>query len=97
MTRDTGGAQCVHTADPCNKVGFAVVCTVSDDRGDGAGDLLERRADQGGIARLGGGQLGGEDLAAVGIGREVECTATIRMVARIASLEDAPEPEPVAS
>ncbi len=20
MTRDTGGAQCVHTADPCNKV-----------------------------------------------------------------------------
>src|SRR3712207_7084874 len=44
----------------------------SDDRGDGAGDLLKQRADQGGVTLLGGGQLGGEDLAAPGIDREVE-------------------------
>jgi hypothetical protein len=35
-------------------------------------DLLEQGADQGGVALLGGGQLGGEDLAALGIDREVE-------------------------
>lgn len=52
--------------------GFAIVRTVSDDRGDGAGDLPKQRADQGGIALLGGGQLGGEDLTAVGIDREME-------------------------
>jgi hypothetical protein len=52
--------------------GFAVVRTVSDDRGDGAGDLLEQGADQGGITLFGGGQLGGEDLAARGIDRQVE-------------------------
>lgn len=51
---------------------FAIVRTVSDDRDDGASDLLEQRADQGGIALLGGGQLGGEYLTAVGIDREME-------------------------
>src|SRR5918998_4960121 len=52
--------------------GFAVIRTVSDDRGEEAGNLIEQRADQGGVALLGGGQLGGEDLAAGGIDREVE-------------------------
>src|SRR3712207_7357413 len=44
----------------------------SDDRGDGAGDLIEQAADLRGVALFGGGQRGGEDLAAGGIDREVE-------------------------
>ena len=51
---------------------FAVIRTVSDDRGDGVGDLLEQGADLRGVALLAGGQLGGEDLATVGIDRQVE-------------------------
>ena len=35
-------------------------------------DPIKQRADQGGIALFGGGQLGGEDLAGAGIDREVE-------------------------
>ena len=54
--------------------GCAVVGAIGGDRGDGNGDLIEQRADQGGVALLGGGQLGGEDLAALGIYREVELT-----------------------
>src|SRR3954449_10835951 len=52
--------------------GFAVVGAIGRDRGDGAGDLIEQWADQGGVALLDGGQLGGKDLAAVGIDREME-------------------------
>src|SRR3954454_17566007 len=52
--------------------GFAVVGAIGGDRGDGAGDLIEQRADQGGVTLLDGGQLGGQDLAAVGIDREME-------------------------
>jgi hypothetical protein len=51
---------------------FAIIGPIGRDRGDEASDLIEQRADQGGVALLGGGQLGGEDLAAVGINREVE-------------------------
>src|SRR6476469_1968663 len=51
---------------------FAVVGAIGHDRGDGAGDLIEQRADQGGVALLDGGQLAGKDLAAVGIDREME-------------------------
>lgn len=50
----------------------AIIRTISDDRGDGAGDLLGQRADQRGVTLLGGGQLGGQDLASTGIDREVE-------------------------
>src|SRR5215203_4398215 len=52
--------------------GFAVVGAIGRDRGDGAGDLIEQRADQGGVTLLDGGQLAGKDLAAVGIDREME-------------------------
>src|SRR5918999_1152279 len=52
--------------------GFAVIGAIGRDRGDGAGDLTEQRADQGGVTLLDGGQLGGKDLAAVGIDREME-------------------------
>jgi hypothetical protein len=51
---------------------LAVVGAIGRDRGDGAGGSIEQRADQGGVALLAGGQLGGEDLAAVGIDREME-------------------------
>src|SRR3954464_14577875 len=50
--------------------GFAVVGAIGRERGDGAGDLIEQRADQGGVTLLDGGQLAGQDLAAVGIDRE---------------------------
>jgi hypothetical protein len=52
--------------------GFTIVGAIGGDRGDRAGDRREQRADQGGVALLSGGQLGGEDLAARGINREVE-------------------------
>src|SRR3954467_6406596 len=52
--------------------GFAVVGPIGHDRGDGAGDLIEQRADQGGVTLLDCGQLGGKDLTAVGIDREME-------------------------
>src|SRR4051794_1885860 len=52
--------------------GFAVVGAIGRDRGDGAGDLIEQRADQSGVTLLDGGQLAGQDLAAVGIDRERE-------------------------
>src|SRR3954463_1220159 len=55
-------------ADP----GFAVVGAIGRDRGDGAGDLIEQRADQGGVTLRDCGQLGGKDLAAVGIDHEME-------------------------
>src|SRR5918998_1216476 len=50
----------------------AVVGAVGGDRGDRAGDLIEQWADLRGIALFAGGQLGGEDLAAPGIDREME-------------------------
>src|SRR3954470_12598257 len=52
--------------------GVAVVGAIGRDRGDGAGDLIEQRADQDGVTLLDGGQLAGKDLAAVGIDREME-------------------------
>ena len=51
---------------------LAVVGAIGGDRGDGSGDLIERRADLRGVALLGGGRLGGEDLAALRIDREME-------------------------
>src|SRR4051794_34607651 len=46
--------------------GFAVVGAIGRDRGDGAGDLIEQRADQGGVTLLDGGQLGGKDSPLLG-------------------------------
>ena len=51
---------------------LAVVGAVGRHRGDGAMDLVEQWADLRGVALLGGGQLGGEDLAGAGIDREME-------------------------
>src|SRR3954467_13942138 len=52
--------------------GLAIVRPVRDHRAEGARDLLEQRADLGGVALLAGGQLAGEDLASAAIHREVQ-------------------------
>ena len=53
--------------------GLTIVRPVRDHRAEGARDLLEQRADLGGVARLVGGQLAGEDLASAALYREAPC------------------------
>src|SRR5215213_4440635 len=52
--------------------GLAVVGPVGRHRPEGTGDLLEQRADLGGVALLVARQLGREDLARAGINGQVE-------------------------
>src|SRR3954467_10165953 len=52
--------------------GLAIVRPVRAHRAEGARDLLEQRADLGGVALLVGGQLAGEDLASAALHREVQ-------------------------
>ena len=52
--------------------GIAIIRAVRQYRGNRAIDLVEQRADQGSIALVRGGQLGGQDVAAVGIDGEVQ-------------------------
>src|SRR5215213_7249311 len=52
--------------------GLAIIRTVRDHRGKGTGDLIEQRADLGGVALLVARQLGGEDLASAGINGQME-------------------------
>ena len=52
--------------------GLAIIRAVRQHRGNRAIDLVEQRADQGGVALVRGGQLGGQDVAAVGIDGQVQ-------------------------
>jgi len=52
--------------------GLAVVGAVGDHRGECTGDLREQGSDLGSVALLVARQLAGEDLAAVGVDREME-------------------------
>ena len=52
--------------------GLAVIRAVRQHRGNRALDLVEQRADPGRVALVRGGQLGGQDVAAVGIDGEVQ-------------------------
>ena len=51
---------------------IAIVGAIRSHSGDRVRDLVEQGTDQGGIAVLGGRQLRSEDLAAVGIDRQVQ-------------------------
>ena len=66
--------------------GLAIVRPVRDHRAEGARDLLEQRADLGGVTLLVGGQLAGEDLASAALHREVQlppgALATLAMLLR---------------
>ena len=51
-----------------------IVCTVSRERRDGIGDLVEQRARPRGVIDLFSGQLNREDFAALGIDAEMQFT-----------------------
>src|SRR3954453_3512239 len=70
MTTSTGGSGLVVGHGPVD--GLTIVRPVRDHRTEGARDLLEQRADLGGVALLVGGQLAGEDLASAALHREVQ-------------------------
>jgi hypothetical protein len=51
-----------------------IVCTVSRERRDGIGDLVEQRSSSRGVIALFPGQLDRDDFAALGIDAEMQLT-----------------------